>query len=321
MASSELIESDDVRAILAPDNSGFSLDGAACVAAFDRAGLERRLRCCARLAFALGRLGPIDAQRLVYRLPTSKREGTTALMLTPLEPIRRLAAPIPPLRRHRYRYHGVLARNSPLYAGATAYKGPYSHLVTGGVTWLQEYENPWAATLMLRYEILTEQRDTDIEPGGVPVLEGSLGKEALPDLDNGATGCHMRQTSHEKGQRPARTRASTVPPRLDQRSTRDRHPCPDSSLRSGRTMGLAPEPPARSASQHDLDGYLAGRDALPDLRSPTRTPPLPAPGRSGGRCAPTGPRSPPSPARVTGPGPRWHPGAPFPPPPPRPCGS
>ena len=72
-ACSGLIESDDVREILARDNSGFSLDSAACVAANDRAGLERRLRCCARLPFALGRLELIDAQRVAYRLPQYKR--------------------------------------------------------------------------------------------------------------------------------------------------------------------------------------------------------------------------------------------------------
>jgi len=222
-ACSGLIESDDVREILARDNSGFSLDSAACVAANDRAGLERRLRCCARLPFALGRLELIDAQRVVYRLPKSKREGTTALTLTPLEPIRRLAALIPPLRRHRYRYHGVLARYSPLHASATAYKGLYSHLLTGGVTWLQESENPWATTLMLRYEILGKQRDTDIEPGDVLVLEGGLGKEVLPGLDIGATGYHMRQTSREKGAAPGTDtslyRASALGPEINWRPT------------------------------------------------------------------------------------------------------
>jgi hypothetical protein len=71
--------------------------------------------------FALERLELIDAERVVYRLPKPQRDGTTALTLTPLELIDHLAALIPPPRRHRHRYHGVLAPNSPLRAAATAY--------------------------------------------------------------------------------------------------------------------------------------------------------------------------------------------------------
>jgi hypothetical protein len=53
-------------------------------------------------------------------LPKPQRDGTTALTLTPLELIDHLAALIPPPRRHRHRYHGVLAPNSPLRAAAIA---------------------------------------------------------------------------------------------------------------------------------------------------------------------------------------------------------
>jgi hypothetical protein len=40
-------------------------------------------------------------------------------MLTPLELIERLAALIPPPRRHRHRYYGVLAPNAPLRSAVT----------------------------------------------------------------------------------------------------------------------------------------------------------------------------------------------------------
>ncbi len=75
----------------------------------------------ARPPFALERLELIDEQQVIYRLPRTQRNGTTALSLTPLELIDHLAALIPPPRRHRHRYHGVLAPNSPLRAAATAY--------------------------------------------------------------------------------------------------------------------------------------------------------------------------------------------------------
>jgi hypothetical protein len=120
-ARSGLIEPEDVREMLAWENSGFSLDAAVRVGAHDRAGLERLLRYCARPPFALERLELLDAERVVYRLPKPQCDGTTALTLTPLELIDHLAALIPPPRRHRHRYHGVLAPNAPLRAAAIAF--------------------------------------------------------------------------------------------------------------------------------------------------------------------------------------------------------
>ena len=84
-ARSGLIGRDDVREMLAWQNSGFSIDAAVRVAAHDRAGLERLLRDYARAPFALERLELPDAERVVYRLPKPQRDGTTALTLTPLE--------------------------------------------------------------------------------------------------------------------------------------------------------------------------------------------------------------------------------------------
>ena len=116
--TSGLIEADDVHEMLAWENSGFSLDAAVRVGAHDRTGLERLLRYCARPPFALERLERLDDERVVYRLPKPQRDGTTALTLTPMELIDHLAALIPPPRRRRHRYHGVLAPNSPLRAAA-----------------------------------------------------------------------------------------------------------------------------------------------------------------------------------------------------------
>ena len=96
------------------EHGGFSLDAAARIAGGDRAGLERLLRSCARPAFALERLTQVDAERVVYRLPKPQPDDRTALSLTPLELLDRLAALIPPPRRHRHRYHGVLAPHAPL---------------------------------------------------------------------------------------------------------------------------------------------------------------------------------------------------------------
>ena len=111
-ARSGLIEPHDVRDMLAWENSGLSLDAAVRVAAHDRAGLERLLRYCARPPFALEHLELLDAERVVYRLPKPQRGGSTALILSPLELIDRLATLIPPPRLHRHRYQGVVAPKS-----------------------------------------------------------------------------------------------------------------------------------------------------------------------------------------------------------------
>ncbi len=92
LARSGLIEPDDVRELLAWENSGFSLDAAVRVGAHDRAGLKRLLRDCARPPFALERLERLDDERVVYRLPKPQRDGTTALALTPLALIDHLVA-------------------------------------------------------------------------------------------------------------------------------------------------------------------------------------------------------------------------------------
>jgi len=101
-------------------SGGFSVDAAVRIEGWDRDGLERVLRYCARPPFALERLEPTGTDRLVYHLPKPGPDGRTDLMLTPVELIDRLAALIPPPRLHRHRYHGVLAPNAPLRAAVTA---------------------------------------------------------------------------------------------------------------------------------------------------------------------------------------------------------
>ncbi len=93
---------------------GFSLDGSVRVEAHDRAGLERLIRYCARPPFALNRLHAPAGQpalrrpdaRLVYRLTRPLADGRSALRLTPLELLQRLARLIPPPRAHRHPFGG-----------------------------------------------------------------------------------------------------------------------------------------------------------------------------------------------------------------------
>ena len=59
-----------------------------------------------------GRLQITDGEQLTFRLKTPWSDGTTHLLLSPLELIEKLAALVPPRRLNLIRYHGVLAPNA-----------------------------------------------------------------------------------------------------------------------------------------------------------------------------------------------------------------
>ena len=94
------------------------------IEAEDRAGLERLLRYCARPAFASERLSWDGSDQPVrYTLPKPLPSGQTELALAPLELLDRLAALIPPPRRHRHHYAGVFAPHARRRARVTACAG------------------------------------------------------------------------------------------------------------------------------------------------------------------------------------------------------
>jgi hypothetical protein len=107
----ELLSPEAVETMQAWEHDGgFSLNAEVWVPSWDRAGLERLLRYCARPVFAGERLAWLEPdQRLIYHLPKPRPDGQTVLYLTPLEFLDRLATLVPPPRKHRHRYHGVLA--------------------------------------------------------------------------------------------------------------------------------------------------------------------------------------------------------------------
>jgi DNA-directed RNA polymerase subunit RPC12/RpoP len=107
--------------LLARHGGGFSVDASVCIAADDRAGLERLLRYCARPPFAMERLHRKGQDHLLYHCPKPQSGGKQGdLIMTPCEFIAKIAALVPPPRTHRHRYFGVLAPNSPLRAAVTA---------------------------------------------------------------------------------------------------------------------------------------------------------------------------------------------------------
>src|SRR5215471_1143901 len=71
---------------------GFSLHANVAVPAGDRARLERLARYCARGPLAMERLERLADGRLLYRFKRAWRDGTTHILLDPLEMLKKLAA-------------------------------------------------------------------------------------------------------------------------------------------------------------------------------------------------------------------------------------
>ena len=120
------------------------------IKAEDRAGLERLCRYVTRPPLAAGRLQLIDADHLTFRLKTPWSDGTTHLLLSPLELIEKLAALIPPRRLNLVRYHGILAPNAHERSQTVpAPPSPTVSLAPGDspAAPLRPHRLPWAALL------------------------------------------------------------------------------------------------------------------------------------------------------------------------------
>jgi hypothetical protein len=125
LARHDYLDEEAVATMLAWRHSGgFSLDASVRLAAWDRQGLERLARYCARPSFAGARLDRLGDETLAYRLKKPLADGSTCLYLTPLELLTRLAALIGPPRQHRTRYYGVFAPHANLREAVIATAGP-----------------------------------------------------------------------------------------------------------------------------------------------------------------------------------------------------
>jgi len=120
---------------------GFSLHAGVSIKPGQRAKLERLCRYVSRAPLAQDRLALSASGQVRYTLKTPWRDGTTHVVLEPLDFIARLAALVPPPRGHLTRYHGVFAPNSRLRALITpAGRGKGSN---GTASTAQGAEQPW----------------------------------------------------------------------------------------------------------------------------------------------------------------------------------
>jgi hypothetical protein len=98
---------------------GFSLHAGLDIQPGQRTKLERLCRYVSRPPLAVDCLAVSAFGQVRYTLKTPYRDGTTHIVLEPLDFMARLAALVPPPRMHLTRYHGVFAPHSRLRAAIT----------------------------------------------------------------------------------------------------------------------------------------------------------------------------------------------------------
>jgi len=105
-------EADNHRS--AVTTGGFSLHAGVGIEPHQRAKLERLCRYVSRPPVSTERMALTASGQVRYTLKTPYRDGTTHIVLEPLELMARLAALVPPPRMHLTRFHGVFAPHSKL---------------------------------------------------------------------------------------------------------------------------------------------------------------------------------------------------------------
>lgn len=94
---------------LVAKNSGFSLHAGVAMAGNERDKIEKLCRYIARPAVALERLSLGSNGQVIYTLKKPYDDGTTAISMTKLELLERLAAIVPRPKVHLTRFSGVFA--------------------------------------------------------------------------------------------------------------------------------------------------------------------------------------------------------------------
>ena len=108
----------------AANAGGFSLHAGLDIQPHQREKLERLCRYVSRPPIAVERMALSSSGLVRYQLKTAYRDGTTHIVLEPLDLMARLAALVPPPRMHLTRFHGVFAPHSKLRAAVTpAHRG------------------------------------------------------------------------------------------------------------------------------------------------------------------------------------------------------
>jgi hypothetical protein len=142
---------------------GFSLHAGVDIAPNERAKLERLCRYVSRPPVACERLALTASGQVRYTLKTPYRDGTTHIVLEPLDLMARLAALVPKPRMHLTRYHGVFAPHSqhraavtPAQRGRGAPRPPASDADPAKVSTPRHVAMSWARRLKRVFDVEIE---------------------------------------------------------------------------------------------------------------------------------------------------------------------
>jgi ribosomal protein S27E len=108
------IRTDKPEKALTADRDGFSLNAAVSCQPYQRDRLERLCRYVTRPAICLDRLTDRFDGKIQYELKNPFSNGTTHILFSPLDFLRKLAALVPRPRHNLIRYHGIFAPNSKM---------------------------------------------------------------------------------------------------------------------------------------------------------------------------------------------------------------
>ena len=152
------------------------------VEAHERKRLEQLCRYITRPALADERVQLNAAGQVELKLKTPWRDGTTHLVMSPLEFLQRLAALVPRPRLHLIRFHGVLAPNAKLRSlvvpqGPPAHEEPASEAAAAAKCEVEAVEAPvqrisWARLLKRVFDI-DMQRCPNCGAGELKIIAAS----------------------------------------------------------------------------------------------------------------------------------------------------
>lgn len=91
---------------------------------WDRDGLEKLARYCARPSFAEQRLSQTEKNQVLYIFPKPTVDGRLYAEMDPLIFLQKTGELIPPPRKNLTRYYGVLAPHAKLRAKVVSTAGP-----------------------------------------------------------------------------------------------------------------------------------------------------------------------------------------------------
>ena len=140
-------DTEDLRSLVTKQ-SGFSLHAGVSCKAGQQKKLERLCRYVTRPAISEQRLSITGNGHVIYELKTPYSDGTTHVVLSPLEFIGRLAALVAKPRVNLTRFHGVFSPNSKLRKKVVPAK-PVQDETSGktgsyGQTWAQRLKRVFA---------------------------------------------------------------------------------------------------------------------------------------------------------------------------------